>query len=64
MAKSIKIGSRVRIPAGTKVTQQGYTFNRTQESVVTVRGVIQTESGNMKVVWKSGGYETSAVIRL
>lgn len=59
----ITTGSRVVIPAGTKVTVNGATTKRTHESFVTVRGVTYTRAGNAKVTWKSNGYKATAILK-
>jgi len=65
MAKTSKIavGRQVTIPAGTRVTRDGYTSSRTSPSTVTVRAVEFTRAGNPKIYWKSNGLRASAVLK-
>ncbi len=62
-SKQIKVGSRVTIPAGSKVTVRGQTVKRQAESVVTVRNIEQTRQGNLAVEWKSNGYKARTVLK-
>ena len=62
MAKKIRVGTTVTIPAGTRVTSQGVTNKRSVDTQVTVRSVEYTRAGNPKVYWKSNGYSASAVL--
>ena len=59
----VKVGSRVVIPAGTRVTVRGNIIKRTHAALVTVRKVTATRAGNSKVTWKSDGYPATAVIK-
>jgi hypothetical protein len=61
--KKITVGRQVTIPAGTRVTRNGVTTKRVQDSVVTVRAVEFTRSGNPKIYWKSHGLSASAVLK-
>lgn len=65
MAKSkrLSVGSTVTIPAGTRVTSRGQTTRRDSDSIVTIRNIETTKSGNMKVFWKSNGYRASAILK-
>ncbi len=62
-AKKIQVGSQVTIPAGSKVTVRGQTFKRQTESVVTVRNVEPTRTGNLAIEWKSNGYKARTVLK-
>jgi hypothetical protein len=61
--KKIAVGRQVTIPAGTRVTRNGVTTKRVQDSVVTVRAVEFTRNGNPKIYWKSHGLSASAVLK-
>jgi len=63
MAKKIRVGNRVTVPAGTRVTINGETNRRVRDTNVTVLEVEQTKAGNTKVIWKSMGYRASAVLK-
>jgi hypothetical protein len=63
MAKKIRVGNQVTLPAGTRVTINGETTRRIRDTVVTVRDIEQTRTGNTKVIWKSMGYRASAVLK-
>lgn len=65
MAKTTKlaVGSRVTIPAGTRVTTQGEIVKRTVDTMVTVRDISFTKTGNPRISWKSNGYRATAVLK-
>ena len=63
MASKIKVGSKVTIPAGTKVTVRGEQVKRTMDTTVTVRDIEYTRAGNPKISWKSCGYRATAVLK-
>lgn len=61
-ATQIKVGKQVTIPAGTKVTVNGQAKKRQADSLVTVRNIETTRTGNLKVTWKSHGYKATAIL--
>lgn len=58
----VTTGSKVTIPAGTRVSRRGSTARRDFSTVVTVRKVEKTRAGRTKVYWKSHGYRASAIL--
>jgi|GEM_PF-2416730 len=58
----VTTGSKVTIPAGTRVSRRGQTVRRDLTTRVTVRKVEKTRAGRTKVYWKSNGYRASAVL--
>lgn len=62
MAKPLSVGSKVVIPAGTKVTRAGQTSKRATASKVTVKDIKTTKTGKTKVAWKSHGIIATAIL--
>ena len=62
-SKKITVGSQVVIPAGSKVTTRGTTVKRQSDTVVTVRNLETTRTGNLAVEWKSNGYKARTVLK-
>ena len=62
MAKTLSVGSKIVIPAGTKVTRAGQTTKRSVNTQVTVRDIQTTKTGKTKVSWKSHGILATATI--
>ena len=61
--KKLKIGSKVTIPAGSRVTSRGETTKRLAATEVTVRKLEFTKTGNPKVTWKSNGFMATTVLK-
>ena len=61
--KKVAIGTKVVIPAGTKVMVDGITMKRNRDTQVTARNVEYTKGGNPKVYWKSNGKQASAILK-
>lgn len=61
MARSL-VGSRVYVPAGTRVKRQGTTTTRQSGTMVTVRATELARGGKTRITWKSNGYNASALI--
>lgn len=59
MSKKIKVGVRVKIPAGTLVHCFGGKHHRVKDSIVTVREMTTKMSGVVQISWKSHGYKAT-----
>jgi hypothetical protein len=62
--RSVDVGSVIEIPAGTKVRCNGEVQKRDHLTRVKVRKIETTKAGNLKVFWKSNGYEASTVLKV
>lgn len=59
----VKVGSKVVIPAGTKITTGEGQVKAERDFTVTVSDVKQTKAGNSKVTWRGHRSMKSAVIK-
>lgn len=62
MKKSNFVGRKFTITPGTRVRVGGVNKVQNKHSTVTVRAQEKTNTGKIRVVWKSMGYRASTVI--
>jgi hypothetical protein len=63
MKNKIQLNTAIYLPAGTRCFDHsiGTAYAKSRASLVTVRGIEQTDSG-VRLTWKSGGYRHSTVV--